>query len=187
MQKREYLIQLGLAKPGKGRFSAAAKAAIEKAIADGIQFDEPEARPVSDKPKKAKAPKVVEKAPDKGLYDAKAVRAWGVSQGLMEAGKRGRVPAPVIKAYLEKFGTRAEVSVPVKRVVKVRSKVREVTVGYTYARRGPKDKPFISEPLVAVSNCGGCAKGVAFCGCSNGPVAPKYLGGEPLMLEKPAA
>lgn len=187
MNKREYLISLGLAKPGKGRFSAAGKAAIEKAIAEGMVFDEPEARPVSDKPRKPKVAKVVEKAPDKGLYDAKAVRAWGVSKGLMEAGKRGRVPAPVIKAYLEAFGTRAEVVTPVKRVVKTRAKVREVTVGYTYARRGKNDKPFISEPLVAVMSCGQCAKGVAFCGCSNGPVAPKYLGGEPLMLEKPAA
>jgi hypothetical protein len=188
MNKREYLISLGLAKAGKGRFSAAAKAAIEKAISEGMVFDEPVAKPVSDKPRVAKAPKVAkEKAPSKDLYDAKAVRAWGVSKGLMESGKRGRVPAEVIKAYLDEFGTRAESVVPVKRVVKSRAKVREVTVGYTYARRGKNDKPFISEPLVAVSNCGGCAKGVAYCGCSNGPVAPKYLGGEPLMLEKPAA
>ena len=186
MNKREFLISKGLAKPGKGRFSAAAKAAIEKAIAEGIVFDEPVAKPVSDKPK---APKVVkEKAPDKGLYDAKAVRAWGVSQGLMESGKRGRVPAEVIKAYIAANGAgKSEAVVSTRRVVKSRSKVRDASVGYTYARRGPKDKPFISEPLVAVSSCGGCAKGIAYCGCSNGPGAPKYLGGEPLLLEKPAA
>jgi len=185
MNKRDYLVSKGLAKPGKGRFSAAAKAALEKAIAEGVVFDEPVAKPVSDKPKRA--PKVAkEKAPSKDLYDAKAVRAWGVSQGLMESGKRGRVPASIIKAYLAAHGSKAE-PVATKRVVRSLSKVREDSVGYTYARRGPNDKPFISEPLVAVSSCGGCGKGIAYCGCSNGPVAPKYLGGETLMLEKPAA
>lgn len=188
MNKREFLISKGLAKPGKGRFSAAGKAAIEKAISEGFVFDEPVAATVSAKPRQARVAKVVEKAPSKNLYDAKAVRAWGVSEGLMEAGKRGRVPAPVIKAYLAQNGTgKAEaVTVTAKRVV-TRSKVREQSVGYTYARRTAKDKPFISEPLVAVSNCGRCSKGVAFCGCSNGPVAPKYLGGEQLLMEKPAA
>jgi hypothetical protein len=185
MNKREYLISLGLAKPGKGRFSAEGKAAIEKAIADGMVFDEPVAKPVSDKPKKvrtSKAPK--EKAPSKELYDTKAVRAWAEQTGAIEKGKRGRLPSEVINAYMASHGSEAEAP---KRVAKVVSKVRETAVGYTYARRGPKDQPFISEPLVAVSSCGGCAKGVAYCGCTSGPVAPKYLGGEPLMLEKPVA
>ncbi|AVD99394.1 DNA bridging protein [Streptomyces phage BillNye] len=183
MNKRQYLIQLGLAKPGKGRFSAEGKAAIELAISQGIKFDEPVAKPVS--APKPKAPKVVkEKAPNKGSYDAKAIRAWAERTGAIEKGKRGRIPTDVINAYLASQGT---VTAPVKRVVTAKPKVREVTVGWTYARRGKNDKPFISEPLVAVSTCGGCAKGVAYCGCSNGPVAPKYLGGEPLIMEKPAA
>ncbi|QIN94194.1 Lsr2-like DNA bridging protein [Streptomyces phage Wakanda] len=183
MNKREYLISKGLAKPGKGRFSAAAKAALEQAVRDGVKFTEPEAKPVT--ARKPKAPKVVkEKAPAKELYDAKAVRAWAEQTGAVDKGKRGRLPAEVIKAYLSSHGSKAE---PVKRVVKIQNKVREVAVGYTYARRGPNDKPFISEPLVAVSSCAGCSKGVAFCGCKTGPRAPKYLGGELLMLEKPAA
>jgi hypothetical protein len=183
MNKRDYLVSKGLAKPGKGRFSADAKAAIEKAISEGIVFDEPVAKPVS--APKAKAPKVVkEKAPAKASYDVKAVRAWAEQTGAIEKGKRGRIPTGVINAYLASHGT---VTAPVKRVVTPKSKVREVTVGWTYARRGKNDKPFISEPLVAVSTCGGCAKGVAYCGCSNGPVAPKYLGGERLLMEKPAA
>ncbi len=183
MNKREYLISKGLAKPGKGRFSAEGKAAIEKAVSEGMIFDEPVAK-VKATPK-PKAPKVVkEKAPDNALYNVKAVRAWAEQTGAIEKGQRGRIPTKVINAYLASHGT---TDAPVKRVVAAKPKVREVTVGWTYARRGKNDKPFISEPLVAVSNCGGCAKGIAYCGCSNGPVAPKYLGGEPLIMEKPAA
>jgi len=184
MNKRQYLIQLGLAKPGKGRFSAEGQAAIELAISQGIKFDEPVAKPVSDKPKKvAKAPVV--KAPDKSLYDAKVVRRWAEQNNMVEKGKRGRLPAPVIKAYLEAKGKKTLVTP--KAPVKAVEKTRTVTVGYTYARRRATDPSFISEPLVAIANCGHCNKGVAYCGCTNGPVAPKYLGGERLMMERPAA
>jgi hypothetical protein len=185
MNKREFLISKGLAKPGKGRFSAEAKAALEQAIAGGMVFDEPVAKPVSTKPK---APKVVrEKAPSKELYNAKAARMWAEKNELIEKGKRGRLPAEVIKAYLAQNGTQVEAIATPKRVVKASSKVREQSVGWTYARRGPKDPSFISEPLVAIASCGGCSKGIAYCGCSNGPVAPKYLGGELLLMNKPSA
>lgn len=40
MTKREYLITLGLAKPGRGRFSREGIAAIKQAEADGIVFDD---------------------------------------------------------------------------------------------------------------------------------------------------
>lgn len=184
MNKREFLISKGLAKPGKGRFSAEGKAAIEKAVSEGFVFDEPVAKPVASKAK-AKAPKVVkEKAPAKDSYNVKAVRAWAEQTGAVEKGLRGRIPTAVINAYLASHGT---TNAPVKRVTKTASKVREVTVGWTYARRSAKDPIFVSEPLVAVTSCGSCSKGIAFCGCSNGPVAPKYLGGEQLIMEKPAA
>lgn len=39
--KREYLIERGLAKPGHGRFSVAAKEAIKTAINKGTKFTEP--------------------------------------------------------------------------------------------------------------------------------------------------
>jgi hypothetical protein len=38
--KREYLVGLGLAKPGRGRFSADAKAALAKAEAEGTVFSD---------------------------------------------------------------------------------------------------------------------------------------------------
>lgn len=44
MTEREYLVSLGLAKPGRGRYSADAKAALEKARQDGKTFDEPSYR-----------------------------------------------------------------------------------------------------------------------------------------------
>lgn len=42
MTKREWLVQKGLAKDGRGRFSADAKAALQKAINDGVKFAEPD-------------------------------------------------------------------------------------------------------------------------------------------------
>lgn len=53
--KREYLVTLGLAKDGRGKFSAAAHAALDAAIANGVVFDEP-VKP-EPKPRKAAAPK----------------------------------------------------------------------------------------------------------------------------------
>jgi len=48
---RDYLVGLNLAKPGRGKFSAAAHEALAKARAEGMIFDEP-VKPVKvDKPK----------------------------------------------------------------------------------------------------------------------------------------
>lgn len=44
--KREYVIQKGLAKPGRGRMSAAAHTAIKEAINKGIVFDDPSGKTV---------------------------------------------------------------------------------------------------------------------------------------------
>lgn len=46
MNKRDYLVSKGLAKPGRGRLSREAHIEIERAIADGMVFDDVE------KPKK---------------------------------------------------------------------------------------------------------------------------------------
>lgn len=46
--KRDYLVGLGLAKPGRGKFSNAAKAALAEAEAKGVKF--------SDAPTKVSAP-----------------------------------------------------------------------------------------------------------------------------------
>lgn len=53
--QRDYLVSKGLAKPGRGRFSGEAKAAIAAAIAEGMVFSD--AKPAPAKPKATK-PKV---------------------------------------------------------------------------------------------------------------------------------
>ncbi|WMI33584.1 Lsr2-like DNA bridging protein [Streptomyces phage Kenrey] len=187
--ERDYLVSLGLAKAGRGRFSAEAKAALAKAKSEGMQFDKTAAEIAKEerlnKPKRVrKTPQVVKEArPSQDSYDAKAVRAWGEQTGAIEKGKRGKLPTALINAYLA--SNKVEKKVTVRRSASKAEKVRDVTVGYTYARRGPKDPAFISEPLVAVQNCGSCSRGVSYCKCSSGPVAPKYLGGETLLLTRP--
>lgn len=189
--EREFLVKLGLANEGRGRFSAEAREALNKAKSEGMTFDKTAAEIAKEqraaKPKKVASatPKVArEVRPSQDSYDAKAVRAWGESTGQIERGRRGKLPTALINAYLA--SNKVERKVPVQRSPSVRrSAVREETVGYTFARRGPKDAAFISEPLVAVVSCGRCARGVSYCGCDGGPTAPKYLGGEVLLLTRP--
>jgi hypothetical protein len=188
--ERAFLVSKGLAKEGRGRFSAEAKAVLEKAKLDGMVFDKTPAEIAKEqrknKPKKiqAKVTAPKETRPSQDSYDAKAVRAWGEQTGAIEKGKRGKLPTSLINAYLSANKPQPKRVVSRKPAGK-RQAVRSETVGYTYARRGVNDPAFISEPLVAVSNCGGCSRGVAYCGCENGPKAPKYLGGELLLLTCP--
>jgi len=187
--EREYLVSIGLARPGRGRFSAEAKAARDEALSKGMVFDKTAGELAKEerknKPQRVrKATSVVKEVrPSQESYDAKAVRSWGEQVGMIERGKRGKLPTALINAYLA--ANKTEKKVTVRRPVEKSVKVREVSVGYTYARRGPKDPAFISEPLVAVATCGRCSKGVGSCKCTGGPVAPKYLGGEVLMLTRP--
>lgn len=184
--KREWLVSKGLAKPGRGKFSAEAIKEIEKAESEGMVFDltaaekykiQREAAPAKVRPpKKEKVSR-----PDNSLYDVKSVRAWAARKGIQLA-TRGRISSEVISSYLSENGEKKAVSRKPRVAV---SKKRNEIVGYTYARRNANDPKFISEPLVAVSNCGACHRGVAMCGCSSGPTAPKYLGGEALMLTRP--
>jgi hypothetical protein len=169
-----------MAKAGKGRFSAEAKDVLDKAVSDGVIFDEPVVKPVSSKPKVIRV--IKEKAPSKDLYDAKDVRSWAEQTGLVEKGKRGRLPAEVISAYLAQ-----NISSPVeKKTVRVSTRIRPESVGWTFAKRGDRDAEYISEPLVAVTSCGDCSKGIAYCGCASGPMAPKYLGRTVLLLTRPS-
>lgn len=188
--EREYLVSLGLAKDGRGRFSAEAKAALDNARKGGMSFDKTAAEIAKEvresKPKKVRAtvsatPK--ESRPSQDAYDAKSVRSWAESVGMIERGKRGKLPTAAINAYLT--ANKPQKKVTARKPASKRVAVRTETVGYTFIRRGPKDAAFISEPLVAVETCGRCSKGISFCGCNDGPVAPKYLGGELLLLTRP--
>ncbi|AXH49319.1 Lsr2-like DNA bridging protein [Streptomyces phage Blueeyedbeauty] len=190
--EREWLVSQGLANPGRGRYSKDARAALDKAKAGGMKFDLTPAEKAklerANKPKKEKKASVQtpkEVRPSQESYDAKAVRAWGEQTGAIEKGKRGKLPTALINAYLAANKTQKAVTVRRAPATK-RAVVRKESVGYTFIRRGPKDPAYISEPLVAVSSCGGCSRGVAYCGCKSGPTAPKYLGGEVLMLTRPS-
>lgn len=188
--RREFLVSKGLAKEGRGKFSAEAVKALADAEQAGMVFDltpaELAKKEREEKPKKArKEVQTVERVarPSQDTYDAKAVRSWGEQVGMIEKGKRGKLPTALINAYLAQ-NTPKKSSVVKRKSVK-REAVRTETVGWTFARRGPKDPAYISEPLVAVTSCGGCARGVSYCSCTKGPTAPKYLGGEVLLLTRP--
>lgn len=186
--EREYLVSLNrdLAKPGRGRFSAEAKEVLAEARKNGMVFDKTVAEIAKEKrvAKPSKPVVVRENRPSQNLYDAKAVRSWAERNGMIEKGRRGKVPNAIVMEYLARNKSetrRVSVKVPVQR-----AKVREETTGWTRIKRRDKDAHYISEPLVAVSTCGDCSKSIARCGCKDGPKAPKYLGGELLLLTRPA-
>lgn len=186
--EREYLVSLNrdLAKPGRGRFSAEAKEVLEQARKNGMVFDKTASQIAKEeriaKPVESKPVVVKENRPSQSAYDAKAVRAWAERNQMIEKGRRGKLPTVVLNAYLasNKPIRRVSVKVPVQR-----DKVRKETTGWTRIKRRENDAAYISEPLVAVSTCGGCSKGISYCGCKDGPKAPKYLGGELLLLTRP--
>lgn len=54
--RRDYLVSLGLAKPGRGKFSTIAKAALDKARSEGIKFSDDDAPAPRQSTPKADAP-----------------------------------------------------------------------------------------------------------------------------------
>lgn len=104
--EREYLVSIGLAKPGRGRFSQEAKYALKKAREDGVDFATP-ARPAAknkpaDKPIAKPADKpVAESKPatnERPRYDSAAVREWAKNEGL-EVSARGRISSAILEQY----------------------------------------------------------------------------------------
>lgn len=196
MTERDYLVSLGLAKPGRGRFSADAKKALDEARSNGVQFDKTttqiarEEREAKPKTVVAVAAKPVMAArPAKDSYDAKSVRAWGEKAGVLTKGARGKLPTSVITSYLAEKG--ASAVIPVARVAKSQpaAKMRDETTAWTYAKRRPSDPSYITEPLVAFTTCAECNRGISHCkghGSDSLPVAPKYLGSGPVMLVRPS-
>lgn len=156
--RREYLISLGLAKEGRGKFSAAGVAALEKAVSEGVVFDEP-AKPApkekvakTDAPADAPKPGPVRPAPvaqvktavlpstPKVDVDAKAVRSWAKQNG-HEVGDRGRIHASVIQAFLNAGGKpRVQAAKPVAQAPAVQ--VRPERTGWTFWKRGKGEASF---------------------------------------------
>lgn len=86
--KRDYLISLGLAKAGRGKFSNEAKAALAKAIAEGMEFSDNAPAPVSPKVSDGEAkPRVAPENAEVILQTE--MRYYGVRwYGKNDAGKR---------------------------------------------------------------------------------------------------
>lgn len=111
MTPRDYLISIGLAKPGRGRFSREGVKALEQARERGMTFDEP-AKPVPVKVVTRKPDAVTTEAAapaspgEAANVDPAAVRAWAKDEGHIVA-DRGRIPATVINAYLAAKGGEA--------------------------------------------------------------------------------
>jgi len=82
MTKREYLVGLGLAKPGRGRLSAAAHTALEAAIADGMTFDDdkPVDKPVDKSGDSLETPAITESNTPIPAIRSPKVRDIGESQ-----------------------------------------------------------------------------------------------------------
>lgn len=115
------------------------------------------------------------------LVDTKEVRAWAKQNGHV-VGDKGRLPRPVIDAYIKAGG---KATVPAARPTPlVMPRRRPETQAFGLYRRGPKDNPkIVSEPLLVISTCGKCGAGVSYCPCADGPRMPDYAGGEVAMLD----
>lgn len=66
--KRDYLVGLGLAKPGRGKFSNAAKEALSKAEAGGMKFSDATAAKTTGNPAKPVADRKTEATETPYLY-----------------------------------------------------------------------------------------------------------------------
>ena len=64
MDRRSYLVTLGLAKPGRGKFSREAQEALTKARQDGMTFDDEAVQPVKVKEPSERATKASNKIDD---------------------------------------------------------------------------------------------------------------------------
>lgn len=155
--KREYLVEKGLAKAGRGRFSKEAVAALAAAEAEGIVFDEP-VKP--EKPVKSETDE--EPAPSSPSLptEAQKVREWARAQGI-EVGERGRIPKGVTAAYQGN-------PPPAKNVAVV--KPWRIMRDYSLIN-GTTDDGLV----VQFGDCQRCAKRVRYCECASGPVAPEGL------------
>lgn len=180
---------LPLARPGKGRFSRAARSVLADAMIRGMSFSDDEDHKDTAPAPRAKSVKSgtpaepVVKAPVRD-YDFKAVRKWAEAEG-MTVSQRGRVAAPILVAYDKANPVMDKTVRTVAVAVPERPRVRPENVAYGLSKP-EADKPYMSITSVAFEKCHGCSQKIGWCKCENGPVSPKWLnGGEVASLTKP--
>jgi histone H3/H4 len=166
--KREWLVSQGLAKAGRGKFSNDAKAALAKAISEGMEFDEPVVPVPSSKPrvaKKAVAPKEPPVKQEKSTADPAAVREWAKKNGVTVS-DRGRVSEDIKMQYekaMESQGGEVITSAPGNSKVKdvrphgpllVPESQTYVTVGDHKEVKGVTYKSACANSGVSIGYCG---------------------------------
>ncbi len=188
--KREYLVSLGLAKEGRGKFSGVALAALAEAEAKGIVFDVPVvATPKPKEDKKVSLAKPAAPVPTPPVVkqvlpdvNPKEVRAWAKGNG-HAVGERGRIHPNVIQAYLKAGG---RPSTPTARRVPTPAdmpKVRPNTIAWALAKH-KHDKPSAQPLLIGTHTCG---KGhrISVCTCEKMTLGAIW-NNAPLSLVRPS-
>lgn len=185
--EKSYAVSLGLAKEGKGRMSAEALAAVEKAKAEGKTFA---GRPQPTTSRQPRPEAVVRtKVVRPSTVDAKAVRKWARENG-HEVNERGRLNLSVLDAYLAAHkGNPA--SMPQQSAVKPPPvPVRPQDRAYVRILASDAEKARgISEPVMEITACHRCRKGIRYCQCSEGIGAPTWNGTSfgPVVLRRDQA
>ena len=158
--KREWLIEQGLAKAGRGRFSLPAKEALAEAIADGVVFSDPIATPA-----KPKAAKRVTTA------DLTIAQLQAMLLALQEQ-ENATKQTPLSLEKVEK-PTKLEDGRPVIEpggdgvfISKPHPKIRNNKSLFGYTREGNK---------VNWSTCARCAEHIQYCDCKSGPKPPRIV------------
>lgn len=115
-------------------------------------------------------------------FDPKAVRKWAETEGLIEKGKRGRLPGTVIAKFLSTDGAQVAERAP-RPTPLLMPKRRPQNTGFTVTGK--------YKTLIRQSECGNCRIAISRCACPE-PRAYKWLekeNGGPLVLtlDKPSA
>lgn len=106
---RAWLVERGLAKEGRGRYSRAAVEALEQARNDGVAFDEPQvSKPASAlrQPRTTTTEQVAVAKVKRNEYDPAAVRVWAKGNGIPFPA-RGRISSDLARQYLDSVGEKA--------------------------------------------------------------------------------
>lgn len=158
--KREYLVGLGLAQPGRGRFSREALTAIAEAESQGTVFDEPVkavSKGVSVEGDSSPSQRT------RPTSESSLIRAWAADNGVA-VGNRGRIPESVVSAYRSGDATSLLPAPKVTRPPQVRVRQLKAMYGEDDAGR-----------LVGFAICRRCSNHINFCRCGSGPKPPSIV------------
>ena len=168
MTPREWLVQQGLAKPGRGKFSNEAKAALKNAMDSGMEFDSVSGTDSGTKTGTGNAVKVepVEKV-DPSSYNPADVRKWAKSQGI-EVAARGRVNSDLVRQYLDSVDDAPKRSTEPGTAGSVKD-IRDAMPRHRMADLWKAEGLSIKKTYKDC--CNGCGWSIGWCMCQTGPVA----------------